>query len=366
MWHKRMPEALREEFDWTSERFVMKSSPQESFAVARTARPEKPEALQGFHSEHVLFVIDEASGVAEEVFQVAEGALSAENAFVIMAGNPTRTQGYFFDSHHRMRHRFGCLQVNGEKVGRVSQDFIEDMRQKYGADSNVYRVRVLGEFPRSDDDSVIPLDWAMSAVDRQVESLASFLPVWGVDVARFGGDRTAIAKRQANRLLEPIKWWRGKDTMQVSGLIKLEYEDAFPKPAEILVDSIGLGAGVVDRCRELGLPVRGVNVAESPSIREQYMRLRDELWFAARQWFQDRACAIPEDNELIAELTLPKYSTTSAGKILIESKDEMKKRGVSSPDLADAFCLTFAGGLMKKEESGRYRKHAKTGSSWAS
>lgn len=343
-WHRvlkeRMP-ALGDEFEWTSEKFFLKSHPQESFAVARTSRPENPEALQGFHSVNILFLIDEASGVPEEVYQVAEGALSSEGAFVLMAGNPTRTQGYFYDSHHRMRGSWVTKHVNGENCARVSRKYVEDMAKKYGTESAIYRIRVKGEFAGTLD-GVIGLDVIEPAKTRHIVPFGDV--VWGVDVARFGDDLSALAKRRGNVLLEPVKTWGGKDTMQTAGLIKLEYDNTNPKPVAIYVDVIGLGAGVVDRCKELGLPVVGVNVAETPAVQEQYMRQRDELWFRAREWFHGRDVKIPDDEDLIGELTLPTFKVLSTGKKQVESKDEIKKRA-ASPDRADAFCLTFAQGI---------------------
>jgi hypothetical protein len=173
-------------------------------------------------------------------------------------------------------------------------------------------VRVFGEFPTADDETVIPLELVLSAVGRDVSSL-SYYPVWGVDVARFGDDRTALAKRQANRLLEPIKHWSATDLMATAGRIKAEYEETpyDMRPSEIHIDAIGLGAGVYDRCKELGLPVRAINVGEAASSRENCMRLRDELWFKGREWFQDKACSMLQDDALIAELTSPaKWTAT--------------------------------------------------------
>ena len=343
-WHRAMRERLPElanEFEWTSDKFRLKAAPEESFAVARTSRPEQPEALQGFHSENLLFLVDEASGIPEPVFQTAEGALSTPGAFVLMAGNPTRMEGYFHDSHHKMRDKWAALHWNGEDSQLVSPEYIQEMRDKYGADSAIYRIRVLGEFA-GNPDGVIPIALLEGAVGRNVQPYGP--EVWGVDVARFGEDRTALAKRRGNTLLESIKWWRDKDTMQVAGLIKLEHDQAKNRPTSIFIDVIGLGAGVVDRCRELGLPVVGVNVAESPSVQDRYSRLRDELWFDAREWFERRDVRIPDDQGLMAELSLPSYSVLSNGKIKVEGKDQMKARGVTSPDLADAFCLTFAKG----------------------
>ena len=128
----------------------------------------------------------------------------------------------------------------------------------------------------------------------------------------------------------------------MTGAIKAEYDSTDEKPLEIFVDSIGLGAGVVDRLRELGLPAFGINVAESPAMGTQYMNLRSELWYKAKAWLEGRDVRLPRDPTLKAELATVRYSYTSSGRVKIESKPELKKRGVASPDSADAFVLTFA------------------------
>jgi hypothetical protein len=114
------------------------------------------------------------------------------------------------------------------------------------------------------------------------------------------------------------------------------------RPCAICVDAIGMGAGVADRMSELGLPTVFVNVSESPAVSGRYYRLRDELYGRARDWFEKRDCTIPRHDRLVNELTGIRYRFTSDGRMRIESKDEMKKRGQPSPDVADAFALTFA------------------------
>lgn len=348
-WHRIMKEKVPElanEFEWSSERFYLKSHPMESFAVARTSRPENPEALQGFHSESILFLIDEASGVAEQVFQVAEGALSTDGAFVVMAANPTREDGYFHASHHKMRDRWAALHWDGEESPMVSKQYIEDMKKKYGVESPIYQVRVKGNFATAAD-GVIPLHLCEAAKTREVKAFGD--EIWGLDVARFGDDSTALAKRRGNSQVEPTKEWFGKDTMQTAGMIKNEYDSARVKPVSINVDVIGIGAGVVDRLKEMGLPVRGINVAESASVSDHYSRLRDEIWFKGREWLEAKDCKLSDDDALIAELTTAKYQVLSTGKIKVEGKDEMKKRGVSSPNRADAWLLTFAGSSRRSD-----------------
>ena len=348
-WHRvlreRMP-ALGAQFEWTAGAYRMASAPSESFAVPRTSRPERPEALQGFHSEHILFLIDEASGVSDNVFEVAEGALSTDGAFVVMAANPTRQSGYFFDSHHKMRASWAALHWNGEDSPMVSRDYIANMAKKYGKQSSVYKVRVLGEFVGAAD-GVISLELCEAAKIRDVEGNLSPV-VWGVDVARFGDDSSSLAKRRGNVQLEPVNEWWGKDIMQTTGIVKAEWDKTTEKmrPVAINVDVIGIGAGVVDRLKELGLPVYGVNVAEAPAINaadgRQFNRLRDELWWRCREWLEKRDCRFADDDETIAELTTPTYTILSNGLIQVERKDDMKKRGVKSPNRADAWNLTFA------------------------
>jgi hypothetical protein len=354
-WLKKLPTALQDWIEIKMESIELKSAPRESFCVARTARADRPEAFQGFHSENMLFIVDEASGVEDIIFEVGEGAMSTPGAKTILTGNPTRSNGYFFEAFHKSRERWHRIKVACSDSARVSPDYVTDMAEKYGEESNVYRVRVLGEFPRFDDDVLMPLDLVEAAVTREVEPIDRYMPVWGLDVARFGNCRTALAKRRANLLMEPVKAWFQRDLMEVAGLVLNEYEETPTNelPAEILVDAIGIGAGVVDRLRELGLPVRGINVAESPSARGQHNRLRDELWWRAREWFEARECKIPDDDKLVSELTSVTYKFSSSGKIQVERKDEMLARGMQSPDEADAFVLTFAG-LDRRGVGDRY------------
>ncbi len=347
-WHRELPDFLKALIEVTAERVVVKSDPDGSFAVARTARPERPEALQGFHAETLAFFIEEASGIEDVIFETAGGALSSDHSWVFMFANPTRLSGYFHRSHHQSRAEWRTYHVPCQASSRVSKHYAEQIAREYGESSNVFRVRVLGSFPLTEDNSVIGLGVIEGAIGRDVAGSHAGI-VWGLDVARFGDDSTALAKRRGNILLEPVREWRKLDIMQVAGIVAKEFRETAvdKRPQSINVDVIGLGAGVVDRLRELGLPVHGVNVAEAPADDNgRYMRLRDELWFRGREWFESRAVCIPPDDALIAELVGPTYKIESSGKFLVESKDQMKKRGVKSPNKADAFLLTFAGGDM--------------------
>jgi len=342
-WINELPKELQQLLNVKSDRVELVSAPAEAFISCRTARAETPEALAGVHSDNVLLIIDEASGVPEQVYEAAAGSMSGHNATTLMLSNPTRSSGTFFESHNRMANSWWTRTWSCKDSPLVSHEFVDEMELRYGPESNAYRVRVLGEFPLSDDNTIIPYHLVEAAQNRDVVVSDEATVVWGLDVARFGSDATALCKRQGPIVTE-LRSWRGLDLMQTTGRIVAEYEALAPskRPAEILVDSIGVGSGVVDRLQELGLPVRGVNVAESPSMGDTYMNLRSELWFKCKAWLEDRSCKLPKDDQLIAELTAIRYSFTSSGKMKAESKDEMRKRGLGSPDLADALCLTMA------------------------
>jgi phage terminase large subunit len=341
-----LPDGLRVLLTVTSDKVFLNAAPQESYAVARTARKEKPEAFQGFHSSNMLFIVDEASGVDPIIFEVGEGAMSTAGAKTLLTGNPTRTSGYFYDVFNKMKKWWVTSTVSCSESSQATDIYVQQMADKWGTESNVYAVRVLGEFPKDDDDAVIPRALLHSAVDRDIIIHPSEPVIWGLDVARFGSDKTALCIRKGRSMPNPIETWQGKDTMQVAGIIKGKYDKVLrfdtERPIAIMVDSIGIGAGVVDRLREMGLPVRGVNVAESASVDTLYARLRDELWFRAKDYFEGKDVTMCADDDLIEELASVKFAYTSLGKLKAESKDEMKKRGLPSPDLADAFCLTLA------------------------
>lgn len=345
-WLNELPPMLRGLVEVTSDRVELKAAPESAFISARTSRAEKPEALQGIHSEHVMLVADEASGIPEQVFDAAQGSMSGENAVTILLGNPVRSSGYFYDTHNRLRDSWYCIHVNGEKTPRVSREFIKEVAERSGIDSNEYRIRVLGEFPLADDDTVIPMDYIVSAIGRDLEDETTSAPVWGVDIARFGNDSSALVKRKSIIVPEPPKIWAGANTMTSAGIVANEYETTPPalRPSAIYVDAIGLGAGVADRLIELKLPAVAINVAEASAMNTKYANLKAELWFAARDWLGLKNCRLPAHDKLRDELAAVRYAYTSNGRLQIEDKATFKKRTGYSPDVADAFVLTFAGG----------------------
>ena len=343
-WIGELPVALSTILDVKSDRVSHRAAPSDAFISCRVSRQETPEALQGIHSQTVVLLVDEASGIPESVFEAAAGSMSGENACTILLGNPTRSSGFFFDTHHRQAGEWWTRKVSCIDSPRVSEEFVREMATRYGSESNAFRVRVLGEFASKDDDTAIPLELVEAAMNREGVTVLDDEPiVWGLDVARFGSNNSVLAKRQGRKLLS-MRSWNNLDLMQLTGAIVSEFESCPPRqqPVSICIDSIGVGGGVVDRLRELQLPAVGINTAETPGMRQTYLNLRAELWFKLKAWLEARDCSMPRDDNLLAELVSPKYKFTSSGKLQIEGKDSMKKRGLPSPDMADAVCLTFA------------------------
>jgi hypothetical protein len=364
--HRLLPPFLRNRIECQAERIVLKAAPDVSFAVRRTATAEKPEAIAGFHADFLVIIADEASGIPEEVFETGQGALSTPGAIAVLTSNPTRRSGFFFDTHHKLKDRWWTLRVSSEDVPRA-RGHIEDVIATYGKNSNKYRVRVLGEFPTSEDDVVIPMDVIEAAIGRQVQKIR-VEPIWGLDVGRHGDDPSALAKRQGNWLLEPPKEWQGLDGRQLANRILEEWNrtDDDMRPCSIMVDVIGVGASAYDFLVSYNLPAVAVNVAESASTSERYLRLRSELWFKGREWFMEKNVYMPKGcDRLAAELAAPKYDFNATGQIVVEKKEETKKELGRSTNQADAFLLTFARPDQKMKER-KSRSYYETGvSAWA-
>lgn len=339
-----MPDDVRAALNVKQDRVEFAPAPDKNFISARTSRAEQPDALQGVHADHVLLIGDEASGIPDQVFDASGGSMSSDDAQMVLTGNPVRTSGLFWKTHTILKDTWKTFHVSCIDSPRVTQDFIDEKKLEYGEESNAFRIRVLGEFPTGDDDTVIPVDLIDSAVGRDIQDPGGDI-IWGVDVARFGSDRSAICKRQGRVVPEPVRLYSKFDLMEVVGFVKQEW-DTTPhhmRPFEIMVDSIGMGGGVADRLRELNLPAKDVNVSEIPPLKQRNCyRLRDELWFEMKSWFAGRDVRIPNDSVLTTELAMPRFGYASDGKLKVESKADMRRRGVRSPDAAESLMLTFA------------------------
>jgi len=308
---------------------------------------DEPDKLQGVHAPHVLVIVDEAAGVEEGIFEAVEGIISSDGAKLLLIGNPTNLSGTFYNSFRDPS--FATVHISATDVpnvkqgkniipGLVSREWVNDMKRQWGEDNPIYQARVLGEFPEQGTDTLIPLNKIEAAIRRVVTPDASDTVVIGADVARYGTDKTVFIARKGNVVLE-IQKHSSKDTMETVGLL-YEFMKKYEFPLSY-IDEIGVGAGVYDRLREKErVRVEGVNVGMASKDSERFRNKRAELYWTLREKFMDDAISIPGEVELMSQLARMKYKFTSNG-IQIESKDEMRKRGLSSPDVADALMLAF-------------------------
>ena len=311
-----------------------------------------PEAFAGLHNQggRLLLVFDEASAIADPVWETAEGALTDSGTELVWLafGNPTRRAGRFFECFNRFRDRWSGLHVDSRSVALTDKRQLDEWIRDYGADSDFAKVRVLGQFPQAGSMQFIPADLVEEARRRPPNADADrHQPlVMGVDVARFGDDRSVIALRRGGdaRSLRFEKH-AGLDLMTLAS--RVAERAAAERVAAVFVDEGGLGAGVVDRLRQLGVPkVFGVAFAgaaqrfDDAGAKPRYANKRAEIWGNLKEWLGH--ASLPDDAELAADLTGIEYGYNARGEIQLEKKDDMKKRGLASPDIADALALTFA------------------------
>ncbi len=336
---------LKEYIQWNKAKIFIRGEEETAFAVYRTAT--KPEALQGFHADNILFILDEASGIDDEIWEPVEGALTSGNSRAIALGNPTRPEGAFYRTFTENSNFWKTFTFSSVDSTLVSPEYVDRMKRKYGEDSDVYRVRVLGEFPSQVSNAFIPLFLCERSLNNEVEH-TPFLKM-GVDIARFGDDYSVWVIRAGGRIIKVVKR-QLMDTMEVAGQTARLMDDFRIAGENVYLDVIGVGAGVVDRLNELKRSVNGVNVAESPMESNEliYLNKRAELWGIVKQELTNKKLNLKVEsdiemtNDLCGELASPQYKFTSKGQYQIESKEDMKRRGVQSPNIADALCLSYA------------------------
>jgi len=308
---------------------------------------ENPDSYAGVHNfSGVMLVFDEASGIDDSIWSVAAGFFTENtpNRFWLAFSNPRRNSGYFYETFHAKRDFWRNKIVDARTVENTDKNVYQQIIDEYGADSSQAHVEVYGQFPSASDDQFIPAHVVDDAMAREKYKDLSAPIVIGVDPARFGSDSTVIAVRQGRDIIE-IKKHKGDDTMETVGRI-IEAIEQY-KPALINIDEGGLGAGVVDRLKEQRYKIRGVNFANKAKNPMMYGNKRAEMWGDMREWL--KSASIPKDRYLKTDLISPLMKPDSKGSIFLESKKDMKMRGLASPDAADAIALTFAYPVAHRE-----------------
>lgn len=311
------------------------------------------ERMAGFSGPNMLFLVDEASGVTEPIFRAIRGN-RAGGARIVMTGNPTQLSGEFYESFQRPRPGLTCIHLTSIQAaeeapreiglraygesGLALADYAAEVLDDCGGnvDDPEYRIRVLGEFPLGGIRNTIPV--AAIEAARARTPIADGPLVVAVDVARFGDDKSVVAGRRGTHTY-PLRVFAGFDTVQVAGET-LRFIDEHIGPNELVevrVDTSNNG-GVADILRRHE-HLRVVDVvASAHATRPGFARLRDQIWWEAREWLFKRG-ALPDDGELIVDLKAPTYDYDETGARKVESKKLMKRRLNRSPDRGDAFCM---------------------------
>lgn len=370
---------LKSILKWTKTKLYMKGREDRWFATMRTAT--RAENMQGFHEDNMLFIVDEASGLEDTIMEAIFGTLSGgEENRLLMCGNPTKTHGAFFDSHNKDRAEYRTHKVSSLDSPRTSKENIAMLKRKYGEGSDVYRVRVEGEFPRGAADAFITLEAVEAAHMRELydydeDNKCYIVPLMnpdpieiGLDVARFGDDEIVLATRKGYFVL-PLQVHHNLDTMAVAGLAiqeaqkYFEWCEKYDKHIVIRIDDTGLGGGVTDRLKEVvkekEYPIDIIPINFAAAGDANYDGIVSLMYGHFKTEVLDLV-QLPDDQDLIAQLSVRRYQIKSDGRIRIESKKEMKSRGLKSPDRAEAVVMAFAPLYPRKKSDGRSQRPRKS------
>lgn len=341
------------------------------FLSAQTSREENSESFAGQHAatSTSYYILDEASAIPPVIWEVAEGGLTDGEPMIFAFGNPTRNTGKFFEATYgREKHRWNSRAIDSRQSAFTNKQVIEEWIQEYGEDSDFVRVRVRGLPPRAGDLQFIDAERVYEAQKRFPQSLSDDPLVVGVDIARGGGDHNVIRFRRGTDAVSikavRIPGEQTRDTtLMVSKLAEIlntPYNGR--RPDMMFLDETGIGGPLFDRLKQLGFKnVTGVQFgAQSPE--RQYANMRSYMWGRLKDWLTRGA--IPKDIPLEIDLTGPGYKHDKADRLLLESKEDMKKRGLASTDDGDALALTFALPVMANKPREPLHKPSGKGFNW--
>jgi hypothetical protein len=318
---------------------------------------DEGDRFQGFHAENILLIMDEAPGIEPKIYEAAQGILTSRGAKTLLIGNPTSPSGPFFDyfknplwkAFHISCYESPAIKEPDKYPALTSLKWIEERKAEWGEASPMFISRVLGQFPTEGSDTLIPLSWCHQAVirwqkdkekDRKARSDRVYL---GLDVARYGDNKTVLSTYGDGKLLAQ-RAIQKKSVMDAVQMVVHEAISLGPKLMQVAVDDTGLGGGVTDRLRELGYPVLGMNNAAKPTDQTHFKLSRDEQYWNLRELFRSGEIMIPDNDTLISQLSAIKYKVMpGTNKIMVETKDEMRKRGLKSPDEMDSLVLATWG-----------------------
>ena len=352
-WQAQSP-FLAQQFTWTKSRIFLTDDPANWFMAKRTwpktADPQRQaDTLAGLHADFIMFLLDESGSIPQALMTTAEAILSScIEGKIVQAGNPTSLEGPLYRACTHDRHLWTIIEITGDpddpkRSPRISLEWARQQIASYGRDNPWVMVNVLGQFPPASLNALIGVEEVMAAMTRhliitQYEHAQKRL---GIDVARFGDDRTVIFPRQGKAAFRPriMRHARGSAASVDIATAVIRAKVHWGSEAEFIDATGGWAAGASDILQDSGYPVHNVQFA-APALDRRYYNRRAEMWFAMAAAIKAGG-ALPNLPEMVAELTTPTY-TFRKGQFLLEEKDQVKARLGRSPDLADALATTYA------------------------
>ena len=345
LWHGKMNELFYPFFEIMNEKIFVVGKKGTQFFSWATGSAENKESFAGLHAAKVVLFVDEASALPKEIFDTLYGTLSSGDTSFILVSNPVRSEGSFYNIFQRNTGDWDTFTFTSFGSPNVNQSWIDETRNYYGEDSDFYKMRVLGEFPIFSEAQFISTASVEDAMERKLmpQDFFHYDRVLGCDVARFGDDKSVIVDRQGPKVHD-VLYFKGLDTVQFAEKI-LEYYKGVGDISAVAIDGIGIGAGVVDQLKRFGLPVIDINVSSKSSEPKTYFNLRAQLYGQVKEWLA--TADIPYDESLRDDLVSINFSYNNKLQILLESKKDMKRRGIASPDGGDALSYSLVSNTLQ-------------------
>ena len=326
-------------FEWTATSYYLKAHPETWKANAIPWSENNTEAFAGTHEESVLVVFDESSRISDSIWEVTDGVFTTKKNIWLVCGNGTRNVGRFYDCFHKHKANWRIWNIDSRTCKAANKPYLERLIEQYGSeDDDKALVRVRGLFPKSATRQLISTAAVEKAMSFQAEGWEYLPKVLGVDVARFGENSSTICPRQGRKCCE-IEVLPKQDLMQTAHRVAEAMKRE--RPIQTFVDGSGMGAGVVDRLRQLNFSVVDVNFGNA-SLSPRFLNKRAESWWAMKEWIESGECELPKDQHLKEELTCVEYDYTDKGRIRLDRKSDIWEQYGFSPDRADALAMTFA------------------------